>query len=184
MPDTQPDNDLLAETEQKIESQLQGATRQNYLKIVVAGMHAGLSSANGRPPLLASLKGSKDPIHDCAVGAVNLVLILRKQAKGIMPLKALVPAATTLMLKALAVAEKMGLVEITPENLAQATRLLTNTLFHAFRITPQMMQAAAQKIHSITQDPGHMEAIKRAAGVVKSPDASEPTEPTAVTGGA
>ena len=176
MPNTQP-NDLLTETEQKIESQLQGDTRRNYMKIVVAGMHAGLSSTNGKPPLLASLKDSKDPIHDCAAGAVSLVLILRKEAKGVMPLKAMVPAATTLMLKALAVAERMGLVEITPENLAQATRILTNTLFHALGITPQMMQAAAQKIHSITQDHGHMEAMKRAAGIVKSPDASEPTEP-------
>lgn len=176
MPNTQPDNDLLTQTEQKIESQLQGDTRRNYMKIVVAGMHAGLASTNGKPPLLASLKDSKDPIHDCAVGAVNLCLILRKEAKGVMPLKAMVPAATTLMLKALAVAERMGLVQVTPQNLAQATRTLTNTLFAAFRITPQMMQAVAQKLHGITQDPGHMEAIRRTAGVVKDPNASEPTQ--------
>lgn len=175
MPNTQPDNDLLTQTEQKIEGQLQGDTRQNYMKIVVAGMHAGM--AGGPKSILASLKNSKDPIHDCAVGAVHLVLILRKQAKGVMPLKAMVPAATTLMLKALAFAERLGMVQVTPQNLAQATRILTNTLFAAFHITPQMMQAVAQKVRGITQDPGHMEAIKRAAGVVKDPNASEPTQP-------
>jgi hypothetical protein len=166
-------NALLAQAEQRIESQLTPDNRANYLKIVVAGMRAGL--AGGPNSLLAKLKQSKDPVHDCAIGAVNLALVLRKQAHGVMPLKAMVPAATTLMIKALDFAENAGLVKVDAPTLAKATRLLTNDLFQAFHITPQMMAHAAAKVHAMTRDPGNMEAIKRAAGAVKDPRASEPT---------
>jgi hypothetical protein len=42
-------------------------------------------------------------------------------------------------------------------------------------ITPQMMQTAMTKVHGLTQDPVAMEQMKRTAGVVRHPAASEPT---------
>lgn len=167
-------NPLLNAADQKIESQIvDPATQANYNKIVVAGMHVAL--AKGPDGLLASLQHSQDPISDCAKAAVALVLILRKDAKGVMPLKAMVPAAMSLMLKALDFADRSGIAKVGTAELDRATTIFTNTIFARLHITPQMLQHAGMKVHAITQDPTAMEAVNRKAGIVKHPMASEPT---------
>lgn len=166
-------NQLLAATEQKIESGLQGQNAADYQKVVVAGMK---SAMNGGPKsILASLQHSKDPIHDCVVGAINLALILRKQSRNTMPLKAMIPAATTLMLHAMDFAEEMGLVQIDKPELDQATHLLVNTLFKRLNVTPQMLHTAASKVHALTQNPVSMARMRLTAGMDKDPRAAEPT---------
>jgi hypothetical protein len=166
-------NPLLQQTEDKVESGLTPENRQNYLKIVVAGMHAALDK--GPDSILASLKQSKDPISDAAKGAVSLVLILRKQARGVMPLKAMVPAAMTLMLKALDFADRSGIVKVGQPELVRATHIFTDTIFARFGITKQGLTNAANKVHAITQDPDAMDKINMKAGVARHPMASTPT---------
>src|SRR5579872_6868469 len=90
-PDEAMSSPILEAAEQKIEAGIDPAVKPNYQKIVVAGMAAAL--ARGPDGLLASLRKSPDPVRDAAKGAVALVLILRRDAKGIMPLKAMIPAA-------------------------------------------------------------------------------------------
>jgi hypothetical protein len=160
-------------TEQLVERQLTPDTREVYLKIVVAGMKAGLE--NGPNSILAGLQKSKDPVADCAKGAIGLVLILKHQSKGIMPVKAMVPAAMTLMLKALSFADRTGIVKVGPDELARATHIFANLFLAKFGITPQMMQTAMTKVQGLTQDPVAMEQMKRASGVVRHPMASSPT---------
>lgn len=164
---------LIAAAEQKVESQLTPETRESYLKIVVAGMKAGLE--NGPNSILAGLSKSKDPVADCAKGAIGLVLILKHQAKGIMPVKAMIPAAMTLMLKALSFADRTGIVKVGNDELVRATHIYGDLLLRKFGVTPPMMQHAMVKVHGITQDPVAMEQIKRSAGFVRHPDAHEPT---------
>lgn len=167
------DQPILEAAEQKVESQLTPDTRESYLKIVVAGMKAGM--ANGPNSILAGLTKSKDPIADCAKGAIGLVLILKHQAQGIMPVKAMVPAGMTLMLKALAFADRTGIVKVGSEELVRATNIFKDTFLAKFGVTPPMLQHAMTKAHALTQDPVAMEQMKRKAGVVRHPDASEPT---------
>lgn len=164
---------ILDAAEQKVEGQLMPDTRESYLKIVVAGMKAGLK--NGPNSILAGLAKSRDPIADCAKGAVGLVLILKHQAKGIMPVKAMIPAAMTLMLKGLAFADKTGIVKVGNDELVRATHIFANTLLAKFGVTPQMMQHAMVKAHGLTQDPVAMEQMKRSSGFVRHPEAHEPT---------
>lgn len=164
---------IIDAAEQRIESQLTPQTHESYLKIVVAGMHAGL--ANGPNSILAQLSKSQDPVADCAKGAIGLVLILKHQAKGIMPIKAMVPAAMTLMLKALSFADRTGVVKVGAPELSRATHIFANMFLSKLGVTPQMMQHAINKTHAITQDPVAMEQMKRSNGFVRHPDASEPT---------
>jgi len=171
MPDL--NNPILQAAEDKVESGLTPETRANYMKIVVAGMHAGL--ANGPNSVLASLLKSADPLTDAAKGAVSMVLILRKEAHGVMPLKAMVPAGMTLMLHALAFAEKTGMIKIGAPELVKATHVFTDTMFARFGITKQMLASTAQKVHGIMQDPAAMEKISLKAGTVRHPQAVTPT---------
>lgn len=166
-------NKLLEAAEQKIESSLTPENRADYMKIVVAGLKTGL--ANGPRGILASLKQSKNPINDSAIGAINLVLLMRKHSMGTMPLKAMIPAAMTLMLQALDFADKAGIVKIGTDELVQATHIFANALFPRLGIKPQMLHAAIQRVHAISQDPAKMELVNRKLGAVKDPRASEPT---------
>src|SRR5712672_1513718 len=97
MPD-QLSNPILQQVETQIEANLASDIKADYDKIVVAGGHLAL--ANGGS-MMTQLEKAADPIAGAAKGAVGLVLIMRKDAKGVMPVKAMVPAAMTLMLKAL-----------------------------------------------------------------------------------
>jgi len=178
-------NPILQASEQKIEDGLTDSNRESYMKIVVAGMAAGL--ARGPNSILASLLKSPDPVRDAAKGAVGLVLILRKDAKGVMPLKAMIPAAMTLMLHALDFVSHAGHTQVGTNELVRATHIFTNTLFGHFGITPAMLQQAAQKVHGLTQDPVAMAQINLKAGITQHPAAANPTpmpaEPTPAPGG-
>lgn len=171
-------NSILQAAEQKVESQLTPPNQADYMRIVVAGMNVLLDK--GPNGILAALKQSKNPISDCAIGAINLCLLMRKQSRWTMPLRAMVPAAMTLMLQALDFADKSGIVKVGNPELVQATHIFTNQMFARLGISQQMIHTALSKVHGMTQDPGQMELINRAAGVVKDPRASTPTP---LTGG-
>lgn len=163
-------NKILQAAEAKIENDLTPDNRANYLKIVVAGMKVLLNK--GPNGILAKLKGRQDPINDCAVGAVNLVLILKKESKGVMPLKAMVPAAMTLMLKGLDFAEKVGDLKVDNDVLVRATHIFTNTIFQRYHITAPMLNTAMQRVHGIMSDPRKMAAINMKGGMTKHPNAA------------
>jgi hypothetical protein len=166
-------NPLLEQTEQKIESGLTPDNQANYQKIVVAGMHAALDK--GPDGILAQLQKSRDPISDAAKGAVSLCIILRKEAKGIMPAKAMVPAAMTLMLKALDFIDRAKIMPIGQPELVRATHVFTDFMFARFGITKQGLANAANKVHAFTQDPESMAKINLKAGITRHPMAATPT---------
>ena len=167
------DNSVLEAAEQKIESNLLPATRANYMKVVVAGMKTAM--AKGPDSILASLRQSKDPVNDCAKGAVNLAFLMRKQTRGTMPIQALVPAAMTLMLHALDFVDKSGMQKIGATELTEATHTFANIMFRNLGITAPMLAKAHETVARAIQDPAHLEAMKQKAGLVKSPNASTPT---------
>lgn len=170
---TELSNPLLQQAEDKVESQLTPENRANYMKVVVAGMHVALDK--GPNGLLAGLAKSDDPIADAARGAVSLVIILRKQAHGIMPLKAMVPAAMTLMLKALDFVDRSKIAPVGNPELVRATNIFTDFLFARFGITKAGLANAAQRVHAITQDPVAMQKINLKAGLLRDPAAPLPT---------
>lgn len=163
-------NKVLQAAEQKIEDNLLPANHADYMKVVVAGMHAGL--ANGPKSILAGIRNSSDPVNDCAKGAVNLAMLLRKQSRGTMPLKAMIPAAMTLMLHALDFVDKSGMKKIGTPELVEATHTFANFMFKQIGLSPQMLQKAHESVTAVTNDPAHLEAMKRKAGMVKAPDSS------------
>lgn len=173
---TQPMSDpVLQAAEEKIESQLahDPSNAQNYMKIVVAGMAAAL--ARGPAGILASLRKSPDPVRDAAKGAVALVLILRRNARGVMPTKAMIPAAMTLMLRALDFVNRTGTKQIGTAELVRATHIFTNEMFRAFHITPATLHQAAGQVHAVTQDPQAMAQVNLKAGITQHPNAATPT---------
>ncbi len=171
MPD-QLSNPILQQVETQIEANLAPDVKPDYDKIVVAGGHLAL--ANGGS-MMTQLAKAPDPIAGAAKGAVGLVLIMRKEAKGVMPEKALVPAAMTLMLKALDFVSRSKIAPVGEPELVRATHIWTDFLFARMGITKQGIANAATKIHGLTQDPAAMHAINLKAGVLAHPMAAKPT---------
>lgn len=166
-------NPLLQKTESQIETNLTPENRDNFNKIVVAGMHVALDK--GPQGLMGSFAQSKDPVADAAKGAISLVLILRKQARGVMPVQAMVPAAMSLMLRALDFIDRSKIAPIGQPELVRATHLFTDFIFARLGITKQGLATAANKVHGITQDPSAMQAIQMKAGFLRHPNAATPT---------
>lgn len=167
-------NKLLQAMEDKIESNLLPENRVNYQKLVVAGLKVAL--AKGPQGYMAQLKDSKDPLSDAATGAVNLVFMLNKQARGTAPIQAMVPAAATLMFHALDFIERTGMMPISQKEITVASKKFADVVFKNMSITPQMLKKAGESVEAAAKDPGHMEAMKRKAGLVRAPGASVPTE--------
>lgn len=166
-------NPLLAQTEQAIEAKLTPANRVDYMKIVVAGLHIALDrGANG---FLAKLKGAADPVADVAKGAVDLMMVMKKEARGVMPTDAMVPAGLVLMLHGLGFIERTG-VKIAEPELDRATQLFANNYFHRIGVTPAMLENATRKVHQIAQDPDAMNKIMLKGGMLRHPDAAQPTQ--------
>lgn len=169
-------NSVLQAAESAIEQQLTGKDRENYLRIVVAGLKV---ATNGGPnsPFAKLVHSTKDPIRDCVNGAIGLVGHMRKEAKGVMPTKSMVPAAMTLMLHALDVIDRAGVMKIGKPELVQATKLFSSEVFRQAKISPDMLRTAASKVHGITQDPAAVEKLHYAAGTKAAPGAPVIAQP-------
>lgn len=162
---------VLKAAEQHLESQLTPPVKQNYDKIVVAGMKVALNK--GPDGILASLKRSQDPIKDCVMGAINIVGLLAMQSRGTMPVQAAVPACMSLIIHALDFADKAGIMKVGNEELAKAGHMFGNLITQRFGISPEMIKTAAGNIEKVTKDPANMEKLHYAAGMKKAPNATE-----------
>lgn len=168
-------NPLLRQVEQKIEASVgTGKNREDYLKVVVAGMRAAMG---GPKPMLANLKGRPDPVKDCAIGAVNLVVFLRNISKGKMPPLAMVPAAMTLMLQALDFADQAGIVKVGERELDRATHIFVNLMFGALGVSTGTLNRAASLVDGATRDPTQLEALKKMLPQDAAPAGEAPAEP-------
>lgn len=165
---------VLADVEKRIEDNLLPENRANYQRVVEAGTRTGLDK--GPDSIIAKLRESKNPVKDCAVGAVNLAVLMRVHSRMSMPVQAMVPASMTLMLHALDMANRLGLVKVDQNVVNTATHIFTEYWVRSQGITPQMITHAAGIVHGITQDPTKMDMLARRTGVVKHPMASEPTD--------
>lgn len=164
---------LLNDAEAKLESQIAPNIREAYLKVVNAGLQ--IATHGGPNSILAQIKNSRNVIHDCAMGAIGLVLQVSKASRGTMPPKAGIPASYTLMLKGLDTAEKAGMIHVTPDLLVQATAIWHRAILPVFGVPTKTAAGLIVKAHKVMQDPTSVEKMNRRAGVTKDPNASTPT---------
>ncbi len=157
---------ILKNCELKIESQMLPQYKQAYSKVVVIGMKLALAD-NGK--IITSVGESKNPLVDCARGAVNLVLIMYKESRRTMPPQVIPPAAMTLMLKALDFCDRSGVLKIGEPELETATKEFANYLLHRWNMTPKKMHILAENVHRVMSDPGQVEMLARKSGVVRDP---------------
>ena len=167
-------NKILKGAQEAVERNLTTLNRKNYDKIVDWGLEVGLQQ--GKDGILASVRESKDPIRDCALGAVNLVQVLRVQGQGTMPEQAFAPGAFVLMLYALDFAANIRVVKVDMPAFTRATHIYTNQVFKMFGVKPQKLVDMANQTYDVMDHPGKFELVQRHAGTVRDPMASVPVD--------
>jgi hypothetical protein len=171
-------NPLLQQAEDKLESGLTPENRVHWMQIVNEALHVTL--ANGADGLMAALAKSKDPVADAARGAVSVCLILRhdhdsKQGVVPMPLKAMVPATLSLMLRGLDFIDRSKIAPVGNAELVRATHIWTDFVFARFGISKAGLANAGTKVHALTRDPAAIAAMQLKAGFTRHPNAATPT---------
>lgn len=160
---------ILKAAENKLESGLTPKMRNNYNRVVVAGLQVALKG--GTNSIAAMIKDSKDVVKDSVIGAVNLTNILRKESRNTMPPEAMVYGSYTLMLHALDLAEKIDMIKVDNVVMTRASKLWTNYIMHMFGVSPHKLQSLGQQVHGVMSDPTTMEHLGRQSGVIKDPRA-------------
>lgn len=152
-------NTLVLQIEKQIESRLKEGVRDPFMRIVVSGMKVAMKG--GPDSILAKLKGSQDPVNDIVKGAIGVLGLLRRAAKGTMPIDAMIPAGMVLVLQALDFAERAGMLKIDKATIDQATHAYMETLLPMLGITPEKMAQYAGQVNKLTQDPEKMSQLQR-----------------------
>lgn len=153
-------NSLLKQVEAQIEQGLKAGVRENYMRVVIAGMKFALK--DGPNGILAKLKSSKDPVADIVKGAISVVGLLRRAAKGAMPGGAMVPAAMTLTLHGLDYAERIGILKVDKAVVDQATQLFAETMLVVMGVSKDQLNKMTNKVHGLMQDPAQMAKLQQA----------------------
>lgn len=161
-------NSVLRAAEAALERQIAPQNREDYLRVVVAGQKVALNGGENSP-FAKLVHTTKNPLRDCALGAVGLVLNMRAESKSTMPMKAAVPGAMALMLYALDLVDKAGIIKVGKPELAEATKTFTTEFFKKAGISNEQLAAAATKLHGFSQNPAHLDAMRVAAGVKPAP---------------
>lgn len=174
---------LLKANEDAILAKLDPKMRRDVQRIVLAGMKVAIHG--GPNGILRNLPTSKDPVRDCAIGAVNLAFMMVKSQNPTPSsdvLAATAYASYLLMFQALDVAAKMKKVEITPEVITQATKVATDRVLANMGLTPAKMNMIVSKVGAVTKNPEQMKTINNRIDTELSPRGPAPVARPA-TGG-
>ncbi len=156
-------NPLLQQAEVKVEAAVKPEMKNAYNRIVAAGMKAAYDKTS-HASMMQSLANSKDPIHDVAVGAVGLMMILYKESHNTMPPAAMPQAGMTLLLNGLDYLEKIGKIKVDAGMIDQATKIFLGTIMPKLGLTPDVMAKANQRVNAAKNDPAIMSKINSQVG--------------------
>lgn len=161
-------NQLLKDAEVELAAKMTPQDRDDYRKIVAAGLDTALRGG-ADSPMAQMVRTTKDPVRDCVDGAISLCLHMRSESKGVMPMKAMIPAAVTLMLYALDFVDKAGVLPVGKPELNEATRMFTVEIFRRVGITNEQLRNATIEVQAISQDPAAMRKIDIATITAMAP---------------
>lgn len=172
----QTNNPLLAKTEQQITSKIKPQMQQAFL----SAAHAGgvlLYSQQVQSRIMSQINSTPNPIDNAAQAAANLTGVLIKQSGGKMPTQIAVPVSTLMLCEILDLLEKLGKVQVTPDNLAQATQLLGNYILRTLGINQDqvhqvmahtMSQAQSGKANGAAPTQPSAPQSPQSGGIIKS----------------
>lgn len=173
-------NELIRKAVSLIEAQIPKDETNAHQKIVVSGLRL---MSNDKIHSAGMEMLQNDPVEGVAKGAAAIIAILYNKSKGTKPpLKIYMRAAIVLALKIMDNAEGIGELQITPETIAEVTKLAVQRVMEKFGIGKDTMDKLTAKGQEYSQDQTVMARYNQARGgdsnTAGMPAASEmPTAP-------
>lgn len=156
-------NPMIVKAEAAIDSKVPPKDKEAYDKIVLAGMKV-LFSKETHAQLFNGLKESQDMMKSAVDGIIGILGVLFKESRNTMPVGPMILAGQSLLMEALDFMEQGGMIEMTPEALAQATQSYIETLLPMLGMTPEKMKGILAQTQGVMNDPQKMAAYKASMG--------------------
>ena len=157
-------NEMIIKAEAAIDAKVSPADKAAYDKIVLAGMKV-LFSKETHGQLIQGLQQAEDKLTTAVEGIIGILGILFQESRNTMPVGPMILAGQSLMMEALDFMEEAGMIEVTPDVLAEATQLYIETLLPKIGMDSQKMANVLGKAQSVMTDP---EKIKQYRASVAS----------------
>jgi hypothetical protein len=137
---------MLKKIRDGVESSVPAELKDDYLKIVVAGMKLMYSEQTNKMSLMALTRaaGKVGPYRATALGVVALLGIIYRESKGKMSTPAAFPAAIVLLCYALEFLERTANLEVNEQNFALMTQMVTLGTMKMFNITKENLAEGAK----------------------------------------
>jgi hypothetical protein len=180
---------ILKQAEAAISAKVPPPLQSAYQRIVLAGQKM-LYSPQMHDRVVKQLQSVPNPAQAAGEGVAKLMALLIAQSKGTMMSAQAMPAvslaAATLVCEALDFMEKMGIAQVTPQLLSDATQFMGTALLQVMGITPEKLAGAAKLAHKVSlhkQSGGVQRTLNQPApGGTAAPAASPAPAPTGIIG--
>lgn len=162
-------NQLLMNVEQQVSAKVPPEQKERFEKIVLAGMKV-MYSPETSEMMQSQLKKEGDPTENAGEGAAKLFGILMHESKGTMPMAAAIPAMQVLLCEGLDFMEQAGLIQVTNDVIAEATKAMMGYILQMVGVKKeqmnQYMQAGMNASDAKNGTPPQAEAAPKPPGIV------------------
>lgn len=155
-------NEMIIKAEAAIDAKVPPKDKAAYDKIVLAGMKV-MFSKETHGQLLQGLQESPE-MKTVVDGIIGILGILFQESRNTMPVGPMILAGQSLLMEGLDFMEQGGMIEVTPDLLAEATQLYIETLLPKLGMTPEKMAAIMSKAQGVMNDPQKLAQFKQAQG--------------------
>lgn len=153
MPIGKASNPQLKQAEQALAAKIPPQLRQQFAKVVAAGLQI-LYSPQLRGQLAQKLE-TGNPVKDAADGAVRLTAELFKQSNGTLPKPLVVPAVMIFAFEYLDLAEQAGKLKVDTKVIAETARLASENVLRLAGLTDDKLRQVSRT--AAGQKPGLVE---------------------------
>lgn len=129
-------NALLQKVEQQVSATVDPKFKQQFEKIIMAGMKVMYSDQTSGM-MKKQLQKEGDPADKAGEGVAKLIGILFAESKQTMPMTAAIPAAQVLLCEGLGYMEEAGLVQVTNDVIADATKAMMGYILQIFGVSKE-----------------------------------------------
>lgn len=136
----QTTNKMLQQVEQQTESKVDPTMLAQFHRIVNAGLKV-MYSDQSHHLMAQELAKPGDPTEVVGEGVAKLMVILFKEGKHSLPMKAMMPATVVLCCEALDFAEKSGKLTVDNNAIAATVQEAMSTLLQALGVSPDRLQS-------------------------------------------
>ena len=133
-------NPILEKIISGIEEKIKPEDKSSYDRIVLAGTKI-LFDQKTHGKMIEILQGHGDLPSKIADGITRLIGLLYQASENTMPMQAVIPAAITLMVKALDFAERGMGQKLDKDIIAECTKQTSAAVLQQFGVTPEKIQS-------------------------------------------